>query len=104
MTTDRKPEAVAGIIERVFVQARDHDHIAADARHPAMDGNNAIVVMDMKHIDAFAAQCRVLAAQSHQIAREAVLVGHVLVFAFEALPPDQQFGTARPVSPIFVLE
>ena len=45
-----------------------------------------------------------LSPEPHEVAREAMLIRHVLVFAFETVPPDQQFRSARPVRPVFVLQ
>ena len=69
VATARKAEAIAVIVKRALVQARDHDHIAANPRQPTMNSDDTVVVMHMEHIDAFGAQRRMLSPErpSHQI-------------------------------------
>jgi len=104
MATARKAEAIALIVKRALVQARDHDHVAANPRQPAMNSDDTGVVVHVEHIDAFAAQRRMLSPEPHEVAREAMLIRHVLVLARETVPPDQQFRPPRPVRPVFVLQ
>jgi hypothetical protein len=82
MTAAGKADAITVIIKRALVQARDHHDIASNSRQPAMNGDDAIVVLDVEHIHAFAAKRRMLPSEPHKLARESVLIGHVFVFAF----------------------
>src|SRR5712671_1897916 len=43
-------------------------------------------------------------SKPHELAREAMLIRHMFIFAVETVPPDQQLGSTRPVRPVFVLE
>ncbi len=54
-------------------------NIASDAGQPTMKRDDAVVVVDVKDVQAVAAQRRLLAAQPHDVAREAMLIRHVLV-------------------------
>ena len=56
--TARKAEAIAVIVKRALVQARDHDYIAANPRQPTMNSDDTVVVMHMEHIDSRAEEQR----------------------------------------------
>src|SRR5438552_3497157 len=73
MAAAGKTEAITVIVERALVQARDDHDIAADARQPAMNGDDAVFVVDVKHVQAFAAQGRMFSSKPHEVAREAML-------------------------------
>src|SRR4051794_20024966 len=100
MAAARKAEAIAAIIKRILVQACDHNHVSSDSWQPAMNGNDAVVVVDVEHVDAFATQRRMLPSEPHELAREAMLIRHMFIFAFETVPPNQQLGSTRPVRPV----
>ena len=69
-----------------------------------MKRNDAVVIMYMENIQPIPTQRRVLAAQPHHLAREAMLVGHMLVTSLKPLPPNQQLRPTRPVGPILVFQ
>src|SRR5260370_10537379 len=50
------------------------------------------------------AQRRMLSAAPHEVAREAMLIRHVLVMACETVPTDQQYRPPRLVRTVFVLQ
>ena len=60
-----KSEALTMVVERALVQTRgDHD-IAPDTWQPAMKCDDAIIVVYVKHVQAFAAQRWMLSSEPH---------------------------------------
>ena len=94
MPADRKTDPVALVVKCILVQTRHHHQIAADARQPAMKRDHAVFVVYMKHMEPFTAQGRVLATQPDHLAREAMLIGHMLVGTFS--PSHQISSSGRP--------
>ena len=56
-------DAIASIVERALVRARNNDDAAANAWQPAVEGDDAIVILNMEYVQAFSAQRRMFSAQ-----------------------------------------
>src|SRR5271165_2465793 len=105
---DLEPAARPGEAQRVapvgrLIQGRDHDYIAADPLHPALEGDHAVRIMDVKDVDSLPAERWLMSAQGDEFTREPEVVDHRLVGTLiNAVPVDQEVGVA--VAPLFVLE
>src|SRR6266567_8482505 len=70
-----------------------------------MEGDDAILIVHMEHIDLLTTQGRMAATQADQILYEAQMIYHRLIALLETPPPDQVITNSREiVAPLFVLK
>ena len=76
-STQRKAKVVTPPC--VFPQIYGNHHVSAYTWQPAMKGNHAIIVVDMKHVDRIAAKSWMRASHSKKLTYESEVIGHYLV-------------------------
>jgi hypothetical protein len=86
-----------------FAERSDDDHVTAHPLDPALEGHDAVVVVNIVRIDPLAPQRRMAAAEPAELAREAQKIPHGLI-PVEPLPVQEQVRTLGAVMPGLVLE
>ena len=68
------------IVEAIEIpEMHHHDHVVAFALHPAVEGQHAVLIVDVDHAEPLSAQARILPAKPDQLAREPQMIEHLLV-------------------------
>ena len=102
MAARREADTVAPIVKSALVETGDDDDVPADAFDPSLKRNHTFLIADVKDVQPFSTQRRVLSPQPHQLLCEQALVRHRLVVTLAPIPPNQELGTLWIVGPVFV--
>ena len=86
-----------------FVETGNYDDIAALPFDPAVQHDDAVVILDTRDSSAGGAQRRLRAAKLHQVRDAAQEVTHRRIGVVQAFPPDQAVRSAV-VAPVLVLQ
>ena len=95
LATGREPNSVGMVVKRGFIQGNDNHHIPTNSGQPALECDDAIIVMDVHDLNALPHKGGVPPTKPHQVAREPMLIGHLFLMqpgirAIQPIPVDQE--------------
>ena len=72
-------EAERIVVEGLIVKADDDHHVEAITLEPAMECEDSVVIVHVRHADRTSAESRLIPAQTNQVLREAQEIDHGFV-------------------------